>query len=265
MKFSLSIAFFVYTFATIAQVSFSLDTQFVANGAQQVYLDHFDQLYVVHANTIKKYNQKGVYLKEYNNPSRGNIGYINVFNPMNILVFYPEYNEYIFLDNFLNQNLNTFLPSQNGFYDVQLTSTVDQNAIWFYNQVDDKLHRWSLTDNTSLTSSLQINQILPTDQRPDFIYSTITNVYLNYKEKGIMVFDNFGGFDRLLPITGLNKFGLSETGVIYVKDSLLIELNLFTKQEIKTRLPISGFVDYSSNDKYLIILKNEQIYIYSKD
>ena len=251
---------FLFTTQIFGQTE--LENSFPSFSATQVYVDHLGNIYLVSDANVYKTDRYGKKLFEYNNPGLGKVTYINVFNPLNILVFYEESNQYVFLDNRLNPNLNNFVPANSGYFDVQLTATKDQNNIWFYDQVNDKIHLWSLTRNVVLSSSLQVRQLAFNNARPNYIYATIKNVYLNIPDVGIIVFDNFGSYEKSIPITNLKKFALTESGIIFEKDGLIEQFNLFTKESVIHKIPDDSYSDISFYNDRIILLKKDIIKIY---
>lgn len=250
-------------FATISQAQWQLSDSLKAANSSLVSADHLSNVYWATDGTLNKYDfDKDEYFV-YNNPGLGAIEYINVFNPFNILVYYKDYNQYVFLDNKLNPNLNAFSPSNNGYFDVQLAAVFDQNNIWFYDQVTDKIYKWSLTQNKLLHTSLQINQLSSYSERPNFIYATLKNVYLNIPDIGILVFDNFGSYQRTLPIKNLNQFYLSKSSIVFEKEGLLEKFNDFTKSSTNFKLPTAQYLDLYYNQDKLYLLTENLVKIYT--
>ncbi len=246
----------------LAQSTWQLDTVIKTTGAQQVYADHLGNVYLVNKWTINKLNAKLEQEFIYNNPTVGDITYLNVFNPFNVLVYFQDYNQFDFLDNKINPNLNRFVPADAGYFDVQLAATFDNNNLWFYDQVSDKIYKWSLTLNKEISSSLQINQLTGNVKRPNFLYTTLKNVYLNIPDIGILVFDNFGSYQRTIPIAGLKNFFLSNSSLVFINGTQLEWFNDFTKTSVKRELPIADFDDLFFAEDKLYILKDGDLSVY---
>jgi len=262
MKSKIVVILFFLVKISIAQNAWELDTTIQTTEATQVYADHLGNVYLVNKWNITKLNEKFEQEFIYNNPASGDITYLNVFNPFNVLVYYRDYNYYEFLDNKLNRNLNRFAPANAGFFDVQLTATFDNNNVWFYDQVSDKIYKWSLTQNGEISSSLQINQLAGNEKRPNFLYATLKNVYLNIPDIGILVFDNFGSYQRTIPIAGLKSFFLSNSSLVFINEQSLEWFNDFTKTSIKSELPLQDFDDLFFADDKLYILKEGELSVY---
>jgi len=259
---------FIIALCFIFQLGFSqsgweLDTAFETN-ATQVYADHLGNLYLTNEWTITKHSWGFEEKFVYNSPGLGNINFVNTFNPFNVLLYYQDYNQFIFLDNKLNPNLNAFEPSNVGYYDVQLSATFDENDIWFYDQGTDKIYKWSLTQGKELSASLQVGQLSGSDTRPNYIWATLKNVYLNVPEIGVLVFDNFGSYKSSIPIKGLKEFFFSESSLVFFTDEEIELFNYFTKASKKEALPEKGFIDlYFAEDK-LYFLKQGQLKIFTR-
>ena len=144
MRSKLFIAFYLVIQLGFSQSGWELDTAFKTN-TTQVYADHMGNVYLTDKWTITKYTAAFDEKFVHNNPGLGNINFVNTFNPFNVLLYYPDYNQFVFLDNKMNSNLNAFEPSNVGYYDVQLSATFDENDIWFYDQVTDHLYNLSVT------------------------------------------------------------------------------------------------------------------------
>lgn len=246
-----------------AQMDWELDTAFETN-ATQVYADHLGNVYLTEKWTIVKHSAEFDETFVHNNPGLGNINFVNTFNPFNVLLYYPDYNQFVFLDNKMNSNLNAFEPSNVGYYDVQLSATFDENDIWFYDQVTDKLYKWSLTQSKELSSSLQIGQLSGSDSRPNYMWATLKNVYVNVPEIGVLVFDNFGSYKSTIPIKGLSEFYFSESALVFFTEGEMEVFNYFTKASKKVELPEKGFDDLYFSEGKLYLLKGGQLKIFTR-
>ena len=263
MHSKIVIAFCFLTQFGFAQLGWKLDTAFETN-ATQVYADHLGNIYLTKDWTITKHSSEFVETFVYNSPGLGNIHAVNTFNPFNVLLYYQDYNQFVFLDNKLNPNLNAFEPANVGYYDVQLAATFDQNDIWFYDQVTDKIYKWSVNQNKEISASLQIGQLSGSDSRPNYLWATLKNVYLNVPEIGVLVFDNFGSYKSTIPIKGLKEFYFSESSLVFFTETEIEMFNYFTKASKKGALPEKGFTDlYFAEDK-LYLLKAGQLKIFTR-
>ncbi|MCT4625202.1 MAG: hypothetical protein N4A46_16385 [Schleiferiaceae bacterium] len=263
MRISLFTFLLIFSLCLNAQEDWQLDTTISIDQAQQVYADHLGNVYLINKWTVTKYSPDFEEKFIYNNPGLGEITYLNIFNPFNVMVYYQDYNQFVFLDNKLNPNLNAFEPAVQGYFDVQWAATFDENDIWFYDQVSDKMYRWSLTQNKELNTSLQVSPLAGSETRPNFMWATLKNVYLNIPDVGILVFDNFGSYQKTFPITHLNEFYLSESSIVFLNKGQLEYFNDFTKNSKIRKLPTIEFVDFCFAEDRIYLLEKGQLKIFT--
>ena len=136
-------------------------------------------------NQLKKYSAAGDSLGVFNDVRRyGKIAYIDVSNPLKILLFYQEFGTIVMLDRFLN-NVNSLDLRQLGFYQVTCIGLAYDNNIWVYDALAGKLNKISsdgplinqTNDIRQYTDSVP-NPVLLTDQGDWFIYSIRRKAHL---------------------------------------------------------------------------------------
>ena len=101
--------------------------------------------YSINNNVIIK---RGNNLFEYKNVDLGKITFIDFLNPLQIIVFYKDFNTIVLLDNQLNEikrinfNLNPE-PIQ-----LEATGLSAQNQLWFYDEISNKIGLYHIKNNT---------------------------------------------------------------------------------------------------------------------
>ena len=113
--------------------------------------DQFDFYYYINNNVL--YKIKGATSVEYKNPSLGKITKVDIKNPLNIVLFYENFNVVILLDNQLNetQKIN-FLENINPMA-VAATGIASQNQLWVYNSLNQQIGLFNYIKNEYKTIS----------------------------------------------------------------------------------------------------------------
>jgi hypothetical protein len=158
-------------------------------------------------NQLKKYNGSGDSLGVFNDVRRyGKIAYIDVTNPLKILLFYQEFGTIVMLDRFLN-NIGSIDLRQLGFYQVTCIGLAYDNNIWVYDALAGQLNKIS-TDGTLVNQTNDVRQF--TDSVPDPVLLTDQSglVYLFDPQKGAFVFDHYGGFQKLITLKNWRHFSV---------------------------------------------------------
>lgn len=141
-------------------------------------VDIYDALYIVKNNTLFKILEDKT--QSYQNFNFGEITSVDIINPLEIVVFYKEFNSAIILDNQLN--LKQTIQFTNN---ILFTSKGITNKIWIYNEDENKLQLYDYKSNTVSISS----QVL-TDFRPLKMKSSFNNVRL-INNKKTLIFDRY--------------------------------------------------------------------------
>jgi hypothetical protein len=61
--------------------------------------------------------------------------------------------------------------------------------------------------------------------KPEYMKEKNSNVYLNIPEYGILVFNQYGGYQQTIPLVNVPDFQIIEKNIVYYNDYHLIEFN----------------------------------------
>lgn len=198
--------------------------------------DKLQQVYAVTpTNELIKYDAKGTELFRFNNNTLGELGWVDATDPFNVLLYYPDFQVAITLDRTLNITSETNLWAFD-LVNVQAVGTSLDNQLWVY---DDQSFQLKEIDRNGqvLTESNNLNLILPAAPRPVSIQARENRVYVNDPAMGILVFDNFGQYIRLLDLQGLSHFQVWQDRLFYQKDTTLLAYDLRSFLTTRIALP----------------------------
>ncbi|GAB5556949.1 MAG: hypothetical protein SchgKO_11620 [Schleiferiaceae bacterium] len=172
--------------------------------AENFQVDYFGNSYVINANTLRAFTVKGKAIGRYAAQGSGDISWVDSYNPLNVIVYYQDNSTLVFLDNQLNAQQRDFDPTWSGFQDVNLVCGSDDNSVWFFDRSLNQLVKWDLTQEKALAASPNLRRIRDVEFNTSQLISSIDRVLLSDPDKGIMVFDMTGSFEKWLPIPHLN-------------------------------------------------------------
>ena len=219
--------------------------------------DKLGNFYFYKEQEIIKLSPKGDTLFQNSNKTSGNIHFIDVQNPLSILVFYKNQSLVSVLDNTLSEKSNSVDLSQFDLYQVELvSSSIDNDHIWIYNQENTTLLK--LNRNLGTTQEIgNLHNLLDIDITPNFMVETNDNLYLNNPETGILVFDKFGTYYKTIPVKGLEKFQIKNNKIYFTQngffgyyDMLELSYHKFMSTQAlfnKVRIEKSNICNYSGN------------------
>lgn len=152
---------FILQFASAFAQEQHLKASFVAT--QKIDADTFvgfdgmgNSYYIKNNVFYKKYKQD---LWQYKNLSLGNITRVDIQNPLNIILFYENFNTVIMLDNQLNETQKINF-SENTVPIIATASGISsQNRLWIYNSLQQQIGLFDYLKNTfqSITPLIQGN------------------------------------------------------------------------------------------------------------
>lgn len=167
-----------------------------------VYTDYLGNIYAVTTgNQLRKFNEQGDSVAVFNNVRRyGSLTFIDVTNPLKLLLYYESYATVQVLDRFLDSR-HTINLRQQGIFNVKTIGSSYDNNIWVFDEADAKLKKVDET-GTVLTETNDLRQVLDTVPSPGYLYDQDGLVFLYDTNRGWYVFDNYGSFKNRIPFTG---------------------------------------------------------------
>jgi hypothetical protein len=205
--------------------------------------DNFGNTYLIKSDEIRKYNPSGDLLKIYSNKNLGKITSVDASNPLRVLVFYKDFASVIILDDLLSQNGDIINLLDLSLEQSDLVCTSFNNGMWFFNRQNANLVR--LDDNLqTAVNTGNLNRLLGSDLKPNFILEFDGYVYLNNPTEGILVFDIYGTYSKTITIKGLQHFQVKDQGsksLVYFTDGILKSYQL--KELTTIEIPFPGVND----------------------
>lgn len=258
----LVLSFFSHSSIGQADTAYTL-VRSVKTNAVYFTSDKLQQSYLVSpSNEVIKYDAQGKEVFRYNNNYLGQLKLIDATNPFNLLLYYPDYQTVITLDRTLSETGEINLFDLN-IINVQAIGSSNDNNVWIYDDAAFKLKKIDQNGQVLLESddlSLLLNQA----PRPIQVKARENWVYLNDPELGILVFDNFGQYHKLLPFKKVAYFQIIGSQLIYAQDENLYNFNLQSLLTSNIPLPTpaqkSQLISFQKN--HLYTLKNGFLNVY---
>lgn len=197
-----------------------------------VKVDDFGNSYVISKNEILKYNVNGDLIKSFSTKRYGNIDFVDVTNPLKILVYYKDFQQVLFLDNQLTASSNMISLENLSLEQTSLVCTSVNNSFWLYDKQNNSLQRYS-EKSQQLVKIDNLKRILDIDIKPNFMKEKSNYLYLNCPNEGVLVFDIYGSFYKTIPIKNLTEFEIYNSNIIYFSDRNMCEYSSQTFETSK--------------------------------
>ena len=240
--FSIIIFCFIGFSSFVLQSDVAFKTIILNDKSAHIKIDDFGNTYVITKTELLKYSINGIFVKSFSAKRYGNIDFVDVTNPLKILVYYKDFQQILFLDNQLTASSNMISLENLGLEQTSLVCTSVNNSFWLFDKQNNSLLRYNEKSNL-LVKTDNLKRILDLDLKPNFLREKNNYLYLNCPQEGILVFDMYGSFFKTISIKELSEFDIQNENVIYFKDKALHEYNtktfstsikLFADSSIKT-------------------------------
>ena len=227
-------------------------------------VDVLDNVFVITAdNQLKKLSSNGDSISVYNDVKKyGNPSFIDVSNPLKILVYYKNFATVVLLDRLLGFRSSLNFRKQNIFTARALATSYDNN-IWLFDEQDFKLKKIK-DDGTLLQESNDMRMSLAEAPLPVRILDQNNFVYLYDPAKGFFVFDYYGAYKNNLPLIGWTHIAIAGNTLYGFDDKTLY--NYDTKNPVLKTYTLPSFFNHYNDIKAIngkvYLLKADGVYIY---
>ena len=235
--------------------SIPIDGDFIAT-------DHLRNCYVITTkNELIKLNENGTQLYLSSQKKYGKLAFVDANNPLNLLLFYPEFSTILSLDKTLSE-IGSYDLGQLNINRISTIARSSDNKIWIYDLDNYRLKKIDETLSLIVQSD-NLNVLLNHTFIPNSMLENNHYVYLNDSTQGILVFDTYGTYSKTIPIKGLTSFQIIEDQLVYFLKGELKAYNLKTFMEQTILLPnVQNILNVKIEKERLYILSKGQLDIY---
>jgi hypothetical protein len=233
-------------------------------GEDSLIADPLGNIYLMKGAQLVKYDPGGKLLMRYSNKVLGAIESADASNPMKILLFYPDLNRIVFLDNQLSENGPPVDLTEPGLDQTILACSSHDNGFWVYDQrefelvrIDQELHISHRSGNIPLQTGIPV--------KPTEVYQYQNMVFLYDNNIGFLVFDIFGTYIKTIPLKTVASISFAEGCIFFVREEKLIRFNLTSLEEKEVLLPVAGILQAIVLKEKVLLKTPEKIWAFSRN
>lgn len=229
-----------------------------------IHVDNLQNTYILtKENKVVKYTDNFEKQYEYSNNLIGEIKSIDATNPQKIMCFIRDFNRILVLDNTLAE-INTIDLSTSDFLDVSVVARTNDNRIWLFDpinqvlvKVNDHLERQY---ESNRLSDLNLGLIDPVSLK-----ERGNLVVMSDPEIGVLIFDNFGQFLKLIPEKGIDNFQVFGEYLFFTQNGKYFQYHIkrFEKTQLSgmlegyRRFIMTKISTFYIDKKGVVVLKNK--------
>lgn len=213
-------------------------------------VDNLGNCYVYADDVIQKYSANGKLQYAYSNTGSGKVSLIDVSDPMQIMLYYKDFEQLVFLDNHLNPLGEIIGLNSLNISNISAVCKAKESSIWVYDNYENELilyayNKRRIVKRIKLTSS-EHNAV-------NCMLADAGLLYLNESNTSIWVVDIFGNKQNQLPVKTDSDFQV-------IKGNVLCK-NQYFNAVSESSVSISNVDNIKYSNGKFYILKGETIKI----
>ncbi|TDP58615.1 hypothetical protein [Flavobacterium dankookense] len=214
--------------------------------------DNFRNLYYQKNNVFVKQSENQTW--EYKNVTLGKITSVDIINPLQIVLFYEQFNSVIILDNQLNEIQRINFSDIDTSLIVSKMGLSGQNQFWLYNSISQKLLLYDYIKNN-------IKELpIPIEHKLKFSQTNFNTFYWIDENNDFFSCDIFGKKTLLSSLPSFEFIQIIDAEkILFSKGEQLFLLNSTTKSIIEIEIVEKSFQNFYYKDQILAIFTNQQI------
>lgn len=224
--------------------------------------DAFGNLYIIEDFRLTMYTINGEKVGVFEDYKSGKISYVDVINPMKILVYFQDFMIAKVLDKKLSEIASLSLNDLN-YYAVDVIANANDGDFWLFDKTDFKFKK--ITNRGEMVyESERFNVLLNEDYNPKQILDYERHLYLNDPEVGVLLFDRFGVYQKTIPLKGAETIQVIWGRILYFKDNELHSYNEKSFENRSMKLPEGENYKFAQLQKDRVFVQTDsKIMIYS--
>jgi hypothetical protein len=174
--------------------------------------------------SIEKYAPDGRLLTRYTQNRYGMPAYLDVTNPLKVLVWYADFRTVVWLDRSLT-DLGELNLIDAGYPEVRNVGAAQDGNLWIYDEAGFRLRKIS-ADGRPLFESQDLNLIFGETLQISCIREYETGVLAAETRQGALQFDSYGQYVRTTMLTGTAQFLIKGREAYFIRENELCTYSL---------------------------------------
>lgn len=239
--------------------------KFIPGNYLSLNVDMLGNIYLITVgNQLKKIKENGDSVAVFNDVKKyGNPSYIDVSNPLKVLVYYKNFSTVLILDRWLSIRNKINFRKQNIFSVTAIATSYDNN-IWLYDEQDNKLKKID-DDGRLLLESTDLRLLVDSIPSPSSITDSDNLVYMYDEKKGFYIFDYYGALKNKLPFLNWKNTAVSVKKMYGFSGNTLFSYETNSLNLKKYELPdiFKNYLAIKAINGKVYLLKDDGVAIYS--
>jgi hypothetical protein len=250
MRIILLLSFLSINCISLAQknTSLVLKSKTHYNDSLQIAKSYSNSNFYLIKNSIVKKTLESTYT--YNNINLGKLYKIDLFNPLQIKLFYKDQNSIVILDNKLSEIKKINFNYSDPLINVVAFSSANENNIWVYDEISMRLKKYNYIRNLFDSIDIPIQgDVISLKANYNYCWLLTNNHLYKFNYTGSLIYK--------IQIREMDSFNFYKNNLIFVSNN-----NLFLFDESDGRIEKINYEKLLIKDFFVI---DETLYIYDEN
>lgn len=190
--------------------------------------DKFDNIWTIHGSQVLCFDKQHKKIGTYSNLLLGNPTTIDPLDPFRVMVFYPNPQVVIILNNSVAEISKPIQLKDKGINDATLVCRSSKGGFWVFDRTLWQILHFDSGFNP--TGEKDIPDMSFSSSIPLFMQEYQGILYVSFKSKAICRFDSYGARMGDIPVKVENEFTFWEGNLIYQFEGKIFSYNLESNQ-----------------------------------
>jgi len=214
-------------------------------------INTFDEVFYIKDQVL--YKESKTNLINFKDFQLGQIYSVDIVNPMNIAVYYQDFNTIVLLDNRLTEIERVNFNELSEFINTSTATLAANNSLWVFNIDSQQLESYNYRSNNKVLVSQPINgDVL--SQASNYNYCFVLT------EEKIRSYNIYGSLIAEINNEGFQKIVQLNENLIAIKDNELYYIDKRTKEISKIKSPEINIKDLQLTQDFLYIYDGKQVH-----
>ncbi|MDD4149708.1 MAG: hypothetical protein PHE33_06735 [Bacteroidales bacterium] len=225
--------------------------------AQSFKLDKLGNFYFVNQNVLTKTDKNLKVLFTWDNYSYGDISFVDVSDPLRILLYYADFNSLLFLDKYLTELRGPVSLDDIDIYNSGAIASAQQGGFWVYNYQNSQMARVDQNLNIAQKGVNLFSQMK--DSEVSELLVSTDYIVLQSSSNVIIVLDKFANFYTKLQLKFETPISLDNEKLFYFEDTKLVIYNLLINRQFFIDINLDSVLDMEVSGDNLYILSEKSL------
>ncbi|MCP4969535.1 MAG: hypothetical protein GY932_02935 [Arcobacter sp.] len=216
-------------------------------------VDAYSDSYYTKDQVLYKKTEAGLFnFKEF---QLGTIQSVDIINPMNIVVYYSDFNTVVLLDNMLTEIERINFNELSEFINTSTATLAANTSLWIFNLDSQQLESYNYRSKNKALVSQPINgEVL--SQASNYNYCFVLT------EEKIRAYNIYGSLISEINSDGFQKIIQFNENLIALKDNELYYIDKKTQEITKIKTPEITIKDLQLTQDFLYIYDGNQVHTF---